>query len=93
MKVTELVVGQQVGLVFVYPWGNDMWGIQTVTKTNKVRVEMQGNTAVCGIHYTRKFSTKTGRRLTDYGPKHALFLTEDEYNAMVSTNKGLAYER
>lgn len=75
----EYKIGQVVGITRTGSWDVMLEGKYTVTKVNKVRVEL---TQVGGTH-VRTFSTKTGLELGEFASKRTWIITETAYDSKV----------
>lgn len=69
-------VGQVVGIFRSMGWGTNAEGKYTVTKVNKVRIEL--TRAVDG--YVRTFSVKTGHEMGSLPSDRTYVVTEDRYD-------------
>lgn len=77
-------VGQMVGILRTGSWNTNAEGMFTVTKVNKVRVELTNTGG-----YTRTFSVKTGHEIGSFPSDRTYIVTEDRYDshvAMVAAN-------
>ena len=75
-------VGQVVGVFRTGSWKTSAEGKYTVTKVNKVRVEI----ARIGDGYARVFSIKTGKELTEFG-SNAYITSEAQFDAHVAAEE------
>lgn len=84
----NFTLGQQVGIARAGSWDVMLEGLYTVTKVNKVRVELTITRNMCsGASTTRTFSVKTGRESGDYVSDRTYLMSEADYNASVETKR------
>jgi hypothetical protein len=72
-------IGQMVGILRTGSWNTSAEGKFTVTKVNKVRIELTNTGG-----YTRTFSAKTGHQMGDFPSDRTYIVTEDRYDLHVA---------
>jgi uncharacterized protein (DUF1015 family) len=80
--MSTYIVGQVVGILCSGSWSTNTQGKFTVTKVNKVRVEL----ARISDGYVRVFSVKTGKELSDF-KSNTWIVSEAQYDAEVAAKE------
>lgn len=84
----NFTLGQNVGIARTGSWDTMLEGLYTVTKVNKVRVELTiTHTTGNGADRTRVFSVKTGRESGEYVSDRTYLMSEVDYNASVESKR------
>lgn len=76
----EYTIGQVVGIARTGSWDVMLEGKHTVTKLNKVRVELTG----VDSERVRTFSIKTGRELGEFTSDRTYIITSDAFDSKVA---------
>jgi hypothetical protein len=81
--MSSYTVGQVVGVLRTGSWNTSAEGKYTVTKVNKVRVELG---RYVGDGYVRVFSIKTGKELSEF-KSGAWIVSEAQYDAEIAAKE------
>jgi len=79
----NFTLGQKVGIARTGSWTTMLEGMFTVTKVNKVRVELSR----VNDGYVRTFSVKTGRESGQYTSDRTYLISEADYSATLASQE------
>ena len=82
----NFTLGQNVGIARTGSWDTVLEGLYTVTKVNKVRVELT-ITHSTGTVSTRTFSIRTGLEKGEFVSTRTYLMSEVDYNGSVESKR------